>query len=53
MLNLAKSNLSRNDLCLCGSGKKYKKCHLNEVEHIKRHIVGPGSVTQNLNQLSG
>jgi methionyl aminopeptidase len=22
--------LSRNDLCWCGSGKKYKKCHLDE-----------------------
>jgi uncharacterized protein YecA (UPF0149 family) len=22
----------RNDLCWCGSGKKYKKCHLPEVE---------------------
>lgn len=23
------SELSRNDLCHCGSGRKYKKCHLN------------------------
>ena len=22
----------RNDRCLCGSGKKYKKCHLDEDE---------------------
>ena len=22
----------RNDLCSCGSGKKYKKCHLTEDE---------------------
>jgi hypothetical protein len=21
------SNVGRNDLCTCGSGKKYKKCH--------------------------
>ena len=52
MLNLAKSNLSRNDLCPCGSGKKYKKCHLNEVEHIKRHIVGPPLVKPSLTKRS-
>ena len=23
-----RSTLGRNDLCWCGSGKKYKKCHL-------------------------
>ena len=32
----AKLNLGRNDLCPCGSGKKYKKCHLDEVEFFKR-----------------
>jgi len=26
------SRAGRNDLCPCGSGKKYKKCHLPEVE---------------------
>lgn len=25
-----KSQLNRNDLCLCGSGKKYKNCCLNK-----------------------
>lgn len=24
-----RKKLGRNDLCHCGSGKKYKKCHLN------------------------
>jgi len=24
--------LGRNDICWCGSGKKYKKCHLIEDE---------------------
>ena len=33
--NFAKQNLGRNDLCPCGSGKKYKKCHLGEVESLK------------------
>ena len=27
--------LGRNDLCWCGSGKKYKKCHLKSDE-LKR-----------------
>ena len=26
------TNVGRNDLCPCGSGKKYKKCHLNGNE---------------------
>ena len=34
--NFAKQNLGRNDLCPCGSGKKYKKCHRGEVESLKR-----------------
>jgi len=25
----------RNDVCPCGSGKKYKKCHLEEDEVLK------------------
>jgi hypothetical protein len=28
--------LSRNDLCHCGSGKKYKKCHLTSDEETER-----------------
>jgi methionyl aminopeptidase len=27
--------MTRNDLCWCGSGRKYKKCHLNFDEKIK------------------
>jgi methionyl aminopeptidase len=27
--------IERNDPCFCGSGKKYKKCHLNKVEPTK------------------
>ena len=26
--------LNRNDLCWCGSGKKYKKCHMDYDERI-------------------
>ncbi|HKV10438.1 MAG TPA: SEC-C metal-binding domain-containing protein [Thermoanaerobaculia bacterium] len=25
-----RAELGRNDLCWCGSGKKYKKCHLDK-----------------------
>jgi len=27
-----RAQLGRNDLCWCGSGKKYKKCHLDKDE---------------------
>ena len=36
LLNFEKQNLPRNDACPCGSGKKYKKCHLREVEFLTR-----------------
>ena len=28
--------LGRNDLCWCGSGKKYKRCHLSKDEAEQR-----------------
>ena len=31
IMNLNKA-ISRNDKCFCGSGKKFKKCHLEEFE---------------------
>ncbi|MFH5232645.1 SEC-C metal-binding domain-containing protein [Antrihabitans spumae] len=31
-LPVARSGLSRNAPCWCGSGRKYKQCHLNKVE---------------------
>lgn len=36
ILNFAKRNPNRNEPCPCGSGKKYKNCHCQEVEYIKR-----------------
>ncbi len=27
--------LGRNEPCWCGSGRKYKKCHMNEDESLK------------------
>ncbi len=31
-----KAFLGRNDVCWCGSGKKYKHCHLDRDEHKRR-----------------
>lgn len=31
------TELGRNDPCHCGSGKKYKKCHL-EKDSVKEHV---------------
>ena len=36
MLNLPRRGLGRNEPCPCGSGRKYKKCCLDEVEAIER-----------------
>ena len=36
ILNIAKQRPSRNDLCPCGSRKKYKNCHLDEVKSVNR-----------------
>ena len=36
ILRLADSNPARNRPCPCGSGLKYKRCHLDEVEAVKR-----------------
>jgi uncharacterized protein YecA (UPF0149 family) len=31
-----KDDLGRNEICWCGSGKKYKKCHLEKDAHKQR-----------------
>ena len=36
ILQIAGGNPGRNLLCPCGSGLKYKRCHLDEVEAVKR-----------------
>ena len=38
MLNLARRNLGRNSPCPCGSGVKYKKCCLDEVQAVERDV---------------
>lgn len=37
-----KEGLGRNDLCWCGSGKKYKRCHLDGDEEKRRKKTGLG-----------
>ena len=34
--DIARHRLGRNDPCACGSGRKYKRCHLGEVNRFKR-----------------
>lgn len=34
-----KPKIERNDKCFCGSGKKLKHCHLNDVENGYNKIV--------------
>ncbi len=36
ILQLAGKNTGRNQPCPCGLGLKYKRCHLDEVEAVKR-----------------
>lgn len=38
--------IGRNDVCWCGSGKKYKKCHIDFDEKIKE-IEGQGHIVPN------
>ena len=50
--------LGRNDLCWCGSGKKYKKCHEAFDERILEfqlagHVVPPHSIIKTPEQIEG
>lgn len=51
-------NLSRNDLCWCGSGKKYKKCHYELDQEIEKyrlqgHIVPSKDIIRTPEQIAG
>ncbi len=37
-----RAELGRNEVCWCGSGKKYKRCHLESDENKKRLKGGLG-----------
>ena len=50
--------LGRNDLCWCGSGKKYKSCHLAFDEKIERfrdkgHIVPEHDIIKSIEDIEG
>jgi preprotein translocase subunit SecA len=36
----AKDKIGRNDPCWCGSGKKYKQCHMKQDERERRERMG-------------
>ncbi|WP_154675019.1 methionyl aminopeptidase [Desnuesiella massiliensis] len=51
-------NFNRNDLCWCGSGIKYKKCHIEFDEKLKRleaqgFQVPPRSIIKTKEQIEG
>ena len=41
ILRIAAASSGRNQPCPCGSGSKYKRCHLDEVETVKRRMPAP------------
>jgi len=50
--------LSRNDLCWCGSGKKYKKCHMDDDMQKGKNTRGavipsPGVIIKTPEQIDG
>ena len=44
------AELGRNDVCWCGSGKKYKKCHLKSDE-LKRVEANYSAQVTNRNRI--
>ena len=52
------NHMERNELCWCGSGKKYKKCHLAIEERIAYHeekgeIVPTRDILKTITQIEG
>ena len=52
------NHMERNELCWCGSGKKYKKCHLASEERIAYHeekgeIVPTRDILKTIPQIEG
>lgn len=53
--------MNRNELCWCGSGKKYKKCHADFDEHvasihydvIKGQVRPPRKIINNAADIEG
>ena len=38
IMNIVRQSPGRNDPCPCGSDKKYKRCHLSQVESLKNSL---------------
>jgi hypothetical protein len=38
IMDIARRNPGRNDLCPCGSDRKYKRCHLGQVESLQNSL---------------
>lgn len=52
------NRISRNDFCWCGSGKKYKNCHLDEDEILveleeQGYFIPPYDIVKNEDQIEG
>lgn len=52
------TRLNRNDLCWCGSGKKYKKCHIeldNKIYQYEQqgYVIPPLNVIKSAEQIEG
>jgi tetratricopeptide (TPR) repeat protein len=45
------AKIGRNDPCLCGSGKKYKRCCLAKVEPAERQALAAATVDPHTNHL--
>ena len=45
--DVARLRLGRNDPCACGSGRKFKRCHLEQVERFKRILGTAGHTAPN------
>ena len=45
------AKIGRNDPCLCGSGKKYKRCCLAKVEKAERQALTAAAVDPHTNHL--
>ena len=47
ILSMATREPGRNELCPCGSGRKYKRCHLDDVASLKSTLAHRRRVNDN------
>ncbi len=58
MIKMKNTKIERNDPCWCGSGKKYKSCHMNFDDKLRKfqlegHIVPDRSIIKTPEQIAG